>query len=230
MWGHLAFSPTENLLAWTGTFSRWPSPSPSNAPDPMKTPSVTTTLQVNPIKGHLTSLMTKGYHFTDHFRYNLASLGECSIAFACQPENDHPSQVLFKPYTSWSSSSSQYDWTYTLGKKKHLCTWPCGDGSQIHIHTDGLFIQISWDNARSPQNLSGTLKYPHKLLLIVCEHVDSLNPFGVPFISLLAIYYAYTWNWPQPPSLLVFVALYCLQCYIWHYIRRSYLIRPQQGT
>lgn len=62
----------------------------------------------------------KGYHFTDHFKYDLASLGERGIAFACQPENDHPAQVLFKPYTSWSSSSSQYDWTYTLGKNTRV--------------------------------------------------------------------------------------------------------------
>jgi chromosome transmission fidelity protein 4 len=74
----------------------------------------------------------KGYHFTDHFKYDLASLGkscpghsDCSrsgrlftgergILFACPPENDHPAQVLYKPYTSWSSASSQHEWNYSL--------------------------------------------------------------------------------------------------------------------
>lgn len=219
---HLAFSPTQNLLAWTdteGVFSRWPYPIPSNSPDPVKTPSVTIAFQSKPYRGtpdlfsdtgdnvkggeqdehndmgddwiiddlgameddpperdrtereyvkemvsitkaqpafqpgstpmnnkkrylafnmigaieitdqdthHIVNVVfhdqssRKGYHFTDHFKYDLASLGERGIALACQPENDHPSQVLFKPYTSWSSSSSQYDWTYTLGKNTRV--------------------------------------------------------------------------------------------------------------
>lgn len=77
----------------------------------------------------------KGYHFTDHFKYDLASLGKCpvpttlasfcqtnlsiligerGILFACPPENDHLAQVLYKPYTSWSSASSHHEWTYSL--------------------------------------------------------------------------------------------------------------------
>ena len=40
-------------------------------------------------------------------------IGERGIVFACPPENDHPAQVLYKPYTSWSSSS-HHEWTYSL--------------------------------------------------------------------------------------------------------------------
>lgn len=71
----------------------------------------------------------KGYHFTDHFKYNVAYLGMCNLVqsivfatfhciigergalFACPPEQDHPAQVIYKPYGTWSS---QGDWTYVL--------------------------------------------------------------------------------------------------------------------
>jgi chromosome transmission fidelity protein 4 len=72
----------------------------------------------------------KGYHFTDHFKYDLASMGERGIIYACLPENDNPAQVLYKPYTSWSSSSSQYEWTYTLERGSKVIGLAAG-GSKL---------------------------------------------------------------------------------------------------
>ncbi|KAH9942276.1 uncharacterized protein BXZ73DRAFT_87916 [Epithele typhae] len=55
----------------------------------------------------------KSYHFTDHFRYDIASLGERGALYACQPETGHPAHVIYKPYGSWASQS---EWTYELPK------------------------------------------------------------------------------------------------------------------
>ncbi|KAF8499832.1 WD40 repeat-like protein [Russula emetica] len=54
----------------------------------------------------------KAYHFTDHFKYDIASLGPRGAVYACQPENEHSAHVVYKPYGNWAT---QGEWTYELG-------------------------------------------------------------------------------------------------------------------
>lgn len=44
-------------------------------------------------------------------------LGERGVLLACPPEQDHPAQVLYKPYGTWSA---QGDWTYILPLGQHV--------------------------------------------------------------------------------------------------------------
>jgi chromosome transmission fidelity protein 4 len=53
----------------------------------------------------------KSYHFQDTFKYNMASLGERGILYACAAEEGHPAKIEYKPYATWASTS---EWTYDL--------------------------------------------------------------------------------------------------------------------
>jgi chromosome transmission fidelity protein 4 len=44
-------------------------------------------------------------------QYLLLFSGERGALFACQPENEHPAQVLYKPYGNWAN---QGEWVYEL--------------------------------------------------------------------------------------------------------------------
>jgi chromosome transmission fidelity protein 4 len=48
---------------------------------------------------------------------HLHTLGDRGALFACQPENESPAHVLYKPYTTWTA---QGEWTYRLRTKTRI--------------------------------------------------------------------------------------------------------------
>ena len=55
--------------------------------------------------------MRPAYHFPDHFRYDVAALGQRGAVYACQPDTSHPAHVLYKPYGAWAAYA---EWKYEL--------------------------------------------------------------------------------------------------------------------
>lgn len=69
----------------------------------------------------------RGYHFQDHNKYTMASLGEHGIAYAAPSHDGQPSTVYYRPYDSWASQS---DWTVSLLPDENaLCVASGGGGS-----------------------------------------------------------------------------------------------------
>lgn len=56
-------------------------------------------------------------------RSNYNSLGERGVVYACPPEKDHPSQINYKPYSTWAS---QGEWSYSLPKGERVVAVAAG--------------------------------------------------------------------------------------------------------
>lgn len=82
----------------------------------------------------------KGFHFTDHFKHEIACLGESGALFACAPENDkHVAQVVYKPYGTWGVSASQGEWSYSIGHGARVLGLATGgevEGGHVVVATD----------------------------------------------------------------------------------------------
>ncbi|TYJ56899.1 hypothetical protein B9479_002344 [Cryptococcus floricola] len=67
----------------------------------------------------------RGYHFQDHHKYTLASLGEQGIVYACESEDEQPSIVYYRPYDSWTT---QADWQIDLSPGENAVCVAAGGG------------------------------------------------------------------------------------------------------
>ena len=60
-------------------------------------------------------------------------LGERGVLLACPPEQDHPAQVQYRPYGTWSA---QGDWTYILPLGQHVLGLAAGGESPMRSLRD----------------------------------------------------------------------------------------------
>ncbi|ELU41952.1 WD40 domain-containing protein [Rhizoctonia solani AG-1 IA] len=56
-------------------------------------------------------------HFQDVNRFDIASLGEYGVAFACPPDNGHFAIIEYRPYSEWSPNAQ---WQFKLPEGEHV--------------------------------------------------------------------------------------------------------------
>jgi chromosome transmission fidelity protein 4 len=56
-------------------------------------------------------LTRKSYHFQDTNKYEMASVGERGVFYACNESGGHPARVEYKPYATWASTS---EWSFAF--------------------------------------------------------------------------------------------------------------------
>lgn len=79
----------------------------------------------------------RGYHFTDHFQYSMASLGDRGALFAAKSSGDSPSVIYYKPFQSWTTAS---EWQFNL---------PQGEEVQaVTVGSRGAIVATSEDYIR----------------------------------------------------------------------------------
>jgi len=93
-----------------------------------------------------------GYHFTDPLKFNLGSIGNLGLAFACKSTRSNPSVIRYVPFESWTTSGFVFQgserigpdedasWDFELPKGESATCIACGgcadeDGK---IDRDGL--------------------------------------------------------------------------------------------
>ncbi|WAQ92369.1 hypothetical protein PtA15_16A276 [Puccinia triticina] len=57
----------------------------------------------------------RGYHFADLFKFNLGSLGNLGLAFACSATRSNPSVVRYLPFESWTTGGFAFGGSETIG-------------------------------------------------------------------------------------------------------------------
>lgn len=93
-----------------------------------------------------------GYHFTDSFKFNLSSIGNLGIAFACSLTKSNPSVIRYDPFESWATSGVAFkgseqigtdeeaSWQFELPKGESAVAIACGGcaNDEGKMENDGL--------------------------------------------------------------------------------------------
>ncbi|WWD07638.1 hypothetical protein V865_005739 [Kwoniella europaea PYCC6329] len=82
----------------------------------------------------------RGYHFQDHNKYTIASLGEQGIVYASKSAVDSPSTVYYRPYDSWASQS---DWSISLLPGEDAIALAAGGGSSAEGGMGSVIVATS---------------------------------------------------------------------------------------
>nr|XP_019008454.1 chromosome transmission fidelity protein 4 [Kwoniella pini CBS 10737]OCF47235.1 chromosome transmission fidelity protein 4 [Kwoniella pini CBS 10737] len=82
----------------------------------------------------------RGYHFQDHNKYTMASLGEQGVVYASKAESNSPSSVYYRPYDSWASQS---DWSITLPPGEDAIAVATGGGASAEGGLGSVIVATS---------------------------------------------------------------------------------------
>ncbi|OCF45863.1 chromosome transmission fidelity protein 4 [Kwoniella heveanensis CBS 569] len=82
----------------------------------------------------------RGYHFQDHNKYTLASLGEQGIVYAATSEADQASTIYYRPYDSWASQS---DWSLSLPLGEDAIAVAAGGGPSAEGGLGSVIVATS---------------------------------------------------------------------------------------
>ncbi|KAA1129600.1 hypothetical protein PGTUg99_031432 [Puccinia graminis f. sp. tritici] len=56
-----------------------------------------------------------GYHFTDQYQFNLGSIGNLGLAFACSASRSNPSVIRYTPFESWTTGGFVFRGSEKIG-------------------------------------------------------------------------------------------------------------------
>ncbi|EIW71228.1 hypothetical protein TREMEDRAFT_28047 [Tremella mesenterica DSM 1558] len=103
----------------------------------------------------------RGYHFQDHHKYSMASIGEQGVIYACPADGDQPSQIYYRPYDSWAS---QGDWSMGLPLgEEAVCVAAGGPAGSLGQESMGSIIVATSRGFVRFMSSSGIQRYMWRL-------------------------------------------------------------------
>lgn len=80
----------------------------------------------------------RNFHFTDTFLYDKACLAEHGTLFSCQPKDDVPAAIFYRPHESWTQRS---DWRTELPEGESVTAMSLSE-SFITVTTSANYVRV----------------------------------------------------------------------------------------